>query len=55
MEANQCIILPQCCLVNPGEFKEVQVLIHPAKDKQLTSFKMRLLWGDEPLRVRWMK
>lgn len=51
----QCVILPQCFLVNAGSVKEVDVFIHPLKDKNATPFNLRLFWGDEPLRIRWMK
>lgn len=55
MEGYPCIVMPQCCYLNAGDFKEVQVFIHPPKDRKFTSFKLQLLWGDEPLRIRWMK
>lgn len=55
IEPYGCIVMPQFCCVNSGDFKELQIFIHPSKDRKLTSFKLRLLWGDEPLRSRWMK
>ena len=56
MEASQCVVLPQCFLVKAGDVKESQVFIHPVfKDKNPASFKLRLFWGDETLRIRWIK
>ena len=53
----QCIVMPQCCLVNAGDFKHIQIFIHPSKNGKLTltSLKLRLVWGDEPLRARWIR
>lgn len=55
MDPYQCIVMPQCCLINPGDMKEIQVFIHPPKDVKLGSFKLHVIWGDEPLRSRWIK
>lgn len=55
MEAYQCIVMPQCFSLNASDLKEIQILIHPTEEGKLTSFKLRLVWGDEPLRTRWMR
>lgn len=57
MDAADCIVLPQCSVVNAGEVKDIRVVIHPPKDKerQLDPFRLRLFWGDDPLRLRWIK
>lgn len=55
MEACQCIVMPQCFSLNATDFKEIQIFIHPTEDGKLAPFKLRLVWGDEPLRIRWMR
>ena len=36
-------------------FQNFEVFVHPIKDRRLTSFKLELFWGDDPLRQRWTK
>ncbi|XP_057381259.1 uncharacterized protein LOC130703827 isoform X1 [Daphnia carinata] len=55
MEACQCIIMPQSFSLNAGDFKEINIFIHPTEDGKLAPFKLRVVWGDEPLRLRWMR
>lgn len=55
MDLSECVVLPQCGWVNAGDVKEVQVFIHPAKNKKPSSFKLQLYWGDAPLLTRWTK
>ncbi|EFX75774.1 hypothetical protein DAPPUDRAFT_323029 [Daphnia pulex] len=52
-----CMVMPQCCSVGVGDIKNIKIFIYPSEDGEVdvTFFKLRLVWGDEPLRARWIR